>query len=194
MNYLAHIYLSGTDEQLTLGNFIGDAVKGKRYLDYPIRMQQGILLHRAIDSYTDTHPMVKQSVHRLFDEYRWYSGVIVDMYYDHFLAKNWTQFHKTALTPYTLSFYTLLQKHYVSLPKRVQNFLPYMIEENWLLKYATLDGLSDILSQMNRRTLYKSKMDRSIGNLQDQYQKFETEFYSFFADLERFSTSQITLL
>ena len=97
MNYLAHIYLSGENDMLKIGNFIADSVKGKKYLDYPVSIQQGITLHRNIDEFTDSHPIVHQSVHRLFDKYSHYSTVIVDILYDHFLAANWQDFHETKL-------------------------------------------------------------------------------------------------
>ena len=88
MNYLAHIYLSNEEEEITLGNFIADGVKGKKYVQFPLGIQQGILLHRAIDSFTDAHPIVRKSTKRLHKKYGHYSGVIVDILYDHFLAKN----------------------------------------------------------------------------------------------------------
>ena len=89
MNYLAHVYLSGTDQDLSIGNFIADHVKGKAYLDYPDSIQRGILLHRKIDHFTDSHPLFKKNVSLLFPQYRHYSRVIVDMFFDHVLAVHW---------------------------------------------------------------------------------------------------------
>ena len=97
MNFLAHIYLSGEDEGITIGNFIADGIKGKKYLSYPASIQKGILLHRGIDSFTDSHPTVRQSTARLHENYGHYSGVIVDILYDHFLAKNWEEYHEQDL-------------------------------------------------------------------------------------------------
>lgn len=95
MNYLAHIYLSGEDDQLKIGNFIADSVKGRKFIGFPHQVKNGIILHRAIDTYTDSHPVVKKSVHRLFPVYSHYSAVIVDILYDHFLAANWHEYSKT---------------------------------------------------------------------------------------------------
>ena len=92
MNFLAHIYLSGDNEELKIGNFIADSVKGKQYLEYPPGIIDGIVLHRAIDTFTDTHPIVSRSVERLFERYGHYSRVIVDILYDHFLAANWKDY------------------------------------------------------------------------------------------------------
>ena len=88
MNFLAHVFLSGSDEHLILGNLIADAVKGRQFDNYNINVQKGILLHRYIDKFTDTHPIVKQSKQRLENDYKRYSGIIVDIFYDHFLSAN----------------------------------------------------------------------------------------------------------
>ncbi|MGB3774600.1 MAG: DUF479 domain-containing protein, partial [Leeuwenhoekiella sp.] len=92
MNFLAHIYLSQYDEQVTIGNFIADGIKGSKYKQFPIPIQKGILLHRSIDAYTDAHHLVRKSTKRLHPHYHHYSGIIVDIFYDHFLAKNWSSY------------------------------------------------------------------------------------------------------
>jgi acyl carrier protein phosphodiesterase len=194
MNYLAHIYLSGEDEQLKIGNFIADSVKGKRYSFFPDRIQKGIILHRAIDTYTDSHPIVKKSVHRLFEPYSHYSAVIVDILYDHFLAANWDDYSNVPLEEYSAGFYDLLNKNYEILPVRVQHFLPYMIEDNWLLSYATVDGIGRILHQMDYRTKNKSNMKLAVKELELYYSEFGEEFKSFFKDLEHFTAEKINKL
>ena len=186
MNFLAHIYLSGTDKELIIGNFIADSLKGKSYLKYPVGIQRGVVLHRAIDFYTDTHPTVRKSISRLFGTYGHYSGIIVDIIYDHFLASHWEKFSHVALDLFVSDFYELLQSHYPVLPKPVQQFLPYMIKDNWLLSYATLEGIGRILYQMNERTKRRSKMNFAIVELEEHYEDFETEFLSFFEELRIF--------
>ena len=186
MNFLAHIYLSGTDKELITGNFIADSLKGKSYLKYPVGIQRGVVLHRAIDFYTDTHPTVRKSISRLFGTYGHYSGIIVDIIYDHFLASHWEKFSHVALDVFVSGFYELLQSHYPVLPKPVQQFLPYMIKDNWLLSYATLEGIGRILYQMNERTKRRSKMNFAIVELEEHYEDFETEFLSFFEELRIF--------
>lgn len=191
MNYLAHIYLSGNNQQLKIGNFVADSVKGKKFLTYPEQIQKGIILHRAIDTYTDTHPVVKTSVHRLFPFYSHYSAVIVDILYDHFLAANWSRYSKIPLEAYVADFYELLNQNYNVLPKKVQQFLPFMIRDNWLLNYATVDGIGKILFQMDQRTQNKSKMRLAVKELDLYYSEFEHEFFLFFKDLEQFTKDQI---
>ena len=191
MNYLAHIYLSNEEEEITLGNFIADGVKGKKYVQFPLGIQQGILLHRAIDSYTDAHPIVRKSTKRLHKKYSHYSGVIVDILYDHFLAKNWTQYHSIPLHKYTENFYNLINSNFDRLTPRIQKMMPYMIEQNWLLSYASIDGIGKILDQMNRRTNNQSKMNLAVLELTTYYKEFEEEFTLFFEDLKKYSKNKI---
>jgi acyl carrier protein phosphodiesterase len=194
VNYLAHIYLSNEEEEITLGNFIADGVKGKKYVQFPLGIQQGILLHRAIDSYTDDHPIVRKSTKRLHKKYSHYSGVIVDILYDHFLAKNWTQYHSIPLHKYTENFYNLINSNFDRLTPRIQKMMPYMIEQNWLLSYASIDGIGKILDQMNRRTNNQSKMNLAVIELTKYYKEFEEEFTLFFEDLKKYSKNKITEL
>jgi len=191
MNYLAHIYLSGNDPELKIGNFIADSVKGKKLIQFPLKIQKGILLHRKIDSYTDSHPIVRKSVQRLFPKYSHYSTVIVDILYDHYLATYWDEYSSTPLDTYVSDFYTLLQEYYEILPKRVQGFLPYMVSDNWLLSYASIAGIGKILYQMNHRTKNRSKMNFAVIELEKYYDDFEKEFRSFFEELKLFTKNEI---
>ncbi|KJJ38873.1 acyl carrier protein phosphodiesterase [Aequorivita vladivostokensis] len=191
MNFLAHIYLSGNDESVIIGNFIADGIKGKRYLKYPPAIAKGILLHRAIDSFTDAHPTVHQSTARLHKNYGHYSGVIVDILYDHFLAKNWSKYSEVPLDEYVSDFYKLLRKNFTMLPARIQRMMPYMIADNWLLSYATVEGISKILAQMNVRTKGVSKMNLAVAELEEYYNEFEAEFTSFFDELIAFSHQKL---
>lgn len=194
MNFLAHIYLSGKDEELIIGNFIADSVKGRKYLDYPEGIKNGIVLHRAIDYYTDTHPIARQSSSRLFETYGHYSGVIVDILYDHFLAANWEKYSNIPLERFVATFYQLLQKNLSILPKNVQQFLPFMIKDNWLLSYATIGGIGTILHQMNERTNKISGMNTAVVELEKHYEDFQNEFTLFFDELKIFSQRKIKTL
>lgn len=187
MNFLAHIYLSGKEDEVIIGNFIADGIKGKKYQKFPPMIQKGILLHRAIDTFTDQHPIVKQSTARLHANYGHYSGVIVDILYDHFLAKNWNSYHDIPLVTFVDEFYALLHQNYEELPTRIQRMMPHMIADNWLTSYATVEGISVILTQMNVRTKGISKMNRAIVELETYYDSFEEEFTEFFTELKVFS-------
>lgn len=194
MNFLAHIYLSGDNEGVTIGNFIADGIKGKKYKKYPLEIQKGILLHRGIDSFTDQHPTVRKSTRRLHENYGHYSGVIVDILYDHFLAKNWNKYHEVPLDIYVQNFYQLLRNNLEVLPARIQRLMPYMISDNWLLSYETVSGISKILVQMNRRTKNISRMNFAVIELEEYYTEFENEFTSFFSELQSFSKEKLLQL
>lgn len=186
MNFLAHLYLSGDNTSVMLGNFIGDFVKGKNLIEkVGSEMAKGIELHREIDFFTDQHPIVRESKKRLRPKYRHYSGVIVDVFYDHYLAKNWKDYHHQLLPDYANRVYNLIQKNNALLPERVNMMMPYMIKGNWLVNYATLDGIHRTLSGMTRRTPYESKMDESISDLTENYEEFKTEFITFFPELRK---------
>ena len=190
MNFLAHIYLSNDNELLTLGNFAGDAVKGKDYTHFPKAMQAGIRLHREIDTFTDAHPIVRQSTKRLHKNYSHYSGIIVDIFYDHFLAKNWERYSDIPLHTFVANFYNSLNKNVELLPERYKRLTPIMVKDNWLLSYKTIAGIQLVLNGMNRRTKGISKMNLATEELQMHYQDFEDDFTLFFEDLITFSTKR----
>ncbi len=194
MNFLAHIYLSGDSEGIIIGNFIADGIKGSKYKKYPLEIQKGILLHRGIDSFTDSHPTVKKSTKKLHKNYGHYSGVIVDILYDHFLAKNWHDYHEKPLADFVDDFYKLLRDNYEILPGRIQRMMPYMLSDNWLLSYATIPGISKILNQMNIRTKGVSNMNFAVMELEEYYNEFEAEFTSFFEELILFSKNKLRTL
>lgn len=194
MNFLAHIYLSFDDDEVAIGNFIADSIRSREYTHLPIKIQKGIQLHRAIDTYTDSHALHKQSSKRLYPIYRHYSRVIVDIFYDHFLAKNWLRYSDMPLDQYVGDFYYLLERNYNLLPKGVQRMMPYMITDNWLLNYGNIEGISKVLNGMNRRTQNKSKMNLAVHELQTYYSDFEDDFTRFFEDLILFSKQKYASL
>lgn len=190
MNYLAHIYLSFGDDGITLGNFIADSIRGNQYKHLPERIQQGIMLHRAIDTFTDAHPIPKLSSKRLHKNYSHYSRVIVDIFYDHFLARNFNVYSEIPLDEYAGRFYDLLQMNYAVMPPKVKYMMPYLIKDNWLVSYADLDGIARVLQGMNRRTGSRSGMDTAIVDLEQHYPDFELEFTAFFQELVSFSSME----
>ena len=194
MNYLAHIYLSGENNLVTIGNFIADGIKGKDYKSYPQDIQTGILLHRHIDTYTDAHATVRKSTKRLHEKYSHYSGVIVDILYDHFLAKNWSAYSNIPLDKYCDTFYDSLEENFDILPSRIQHMMPYMIADNWLLSYSSIEGIQKVLEGMNRRTKNRVQMNLAVNELQDFYNEFELEFTSFFEELILSSKDKLKIL
>ncbi|WP_428225270.1 ACP phosphodiesterase [Flavobacterium sp.] len=183
MNFLAHIYLSGDRELLAIGNFMADGIRGKDYLTMHPEIQKGVILHRFIDSFTDNHPVYRKSKHRLHQNFGHYSGVIMDIVYDHFLAKNWKKYHNIPLNSFAENFYNSLQKNYQLLTDKAKNMLPYMIARDWLSSYASIAGLEMILFQMDYKTQHKANMPMAIQELTLNYKEFENEFTLFFEEL-----------
>ena len=191
MNYLAHIYLSRDHELISIGNFMADSIKGNKYKTYPTDLQKGILLHRQIDSFTDAHEIVRKSKRRLNDRYGLYRGVVIDIFYDHFLAKNWKIYSDIPLDIYTQNFYEDLTRHFEVLPEKVKYMSKYLIRDNWLLSYAKLEGIQKVLEGMNRRTKDLGKMDLAINDLEEHYVDFEKDFQEFFDELMLFTDQKL---
>lgn len=194
MNFLAHIYLSGNNEFIKIGNFMADGIRGKQFENYHEAIQKGILLHRAIDTFTDAHPIFRESTKRLHKRYHHYAGVIVDIFYDHFLAKNWKNYADKNLEEYVADFYQSLHTHYDLLSKRTQDILPYMEKQNWLLSYQTIEGIHQILTQMDRRTKNSSNMRFASEELVAHYADFEKEFTLFFEEIKEHCLQKLNSL
>ncbi len=183
MNFLAHLYLSPDNEDILLGNFIADAVKGKTFDNYKQGVKNGILLHRKIDKYTDNHPVFRNSSKRLNGKYRKYSGVIVDIFYDHFLAANWNNYSDVKIEEFVSKAYGILIKNILILPKRSKRILPFMITQNWLVNYANFKGLQRVFNGMSRRTPFNSGMENAVNDLKKDYELYEKEFSEFFPEI-----------
>ncbi len=191
MNFLAHIYLSGNNDLMKIGNFMADGIRGNDYNQFPIEIKKGILLHRQIDTFTDSHAIYRKSKHRLHEKYGHYSGVIMDILYDHFLAKNWAQYSDEDLEDYASNFYKSLADNFEILTEKTKNLMPYMLDRNWLVSYRTIAGIEMILFQMDYRTKHRANMQEAIVELQLFYAEFENEFTLFFDELIQFSNQKI---
>ncbi len=194
MNFLAHIYLSGDNEPLMLGNFIADTVKGKQIEKYSSGIQQGIRLHRLIDEFTDKHPVVLQSKERLYARHHKFAGVIVDILYDHFLAKDFANYSSVLLPEYARNVYRVVLRNYLILPARSQRIIPFLMMQNWLTGYADLVRLQRIFENMSRRSQFESGMEVAVESLQKNYDLFQQEFDLYFPQLIRFCQEQRTTL
>ncbi len=191
MNFLAHLYLSGNNKELMIGNFIADHIKGNKFSHFSEEIQKGILLHRKIDTFTDTHEIVRKSKRRLHERYGHYDGVIIDIFFDHFLAKNWKNYSQIPLGIYVNSVYKLLEENIDKLPEKTQEILPYMVKYNWLYNYQFAKGIQEVLNGMNNRTKGISKMNLASEDLLINYQLFEEDFTLFFEDLREFCSSTL---
>jgi len=183
LNYLAHIYLSGTRDEILVGNFIGDYVKGFELGRYTELIRKGIMLHRHIDSFTDTNIIVKRSKTRIIEKYHKYSGIIIDIFYDHFLVANWHSYSLVSLDEFVLKVHGVLNRYIDSLPEGVKLFLPSFIKNNWIQKYSTIEGIEDVLHRMSARTTLPEETEFAIRILREEYDKFDSEFSAFFPAL-----------
>lgn len=174
-----------------IGNFIADHVKGNDFKHFNSEIQQGIFLHREIDTFTDAHPIVRKSKRRLHKRYRHYDGVIIDIFYDYFLAKNWNSFSDIPLPLYTQAVYKLLKAKSAELPIKSQNFIKYMIEYDILYHYQFKEGIAKVLNGMNQRTKGKSQMNLAIEDLEILQKELEEDFTLFFKDLQSFTKNKL---
>ena len=193
MNYLAHTYLSGNNDDIKIGNFLGDWVKGCDYLKYDEDIRTGITMHRNIDSFTDQHPIVHSSASRFQSRYSKYSGVIIDILYDHFLAHNWKDFCDIPLHDYVNRMHNLILNRFELLPERLKNYLPGFMNERWIERYATLDGIRDVLDTMSKRTSLPNETEFAISVMQAFYQDFRYEFFDFFGQIIEFVESKFMI-
>lgn len=184
MNFLAHLFLSRNSELEMVGNFIGDHIKGSLYASYPTKIAEGILLHRAIDYFTDTHPLHKNATNKIRPIYGKYAGVVCDVVYDHFLATNFHRFSCQTLAQFEAMCYTTLLSHNSILPPRVQGFLPKMIKSNRLQSYASLDGMNEALKIMSKYSTLPDCSTKFKAHFSFIRSDIENEFMLFFNDLQ----------
>lgn len=173
---------------------MADGIRGKQFENFSYEIQKGILLHRAIDTFTDAHPVFRESTKKLHERYHHYAGVIVDIFYDHFLAKNWKMYSDENLEEYISRFYQSLHTHHDLLSEKTKGMLPYMEKQNWLLSYQSVAGIHQILSQMDRRTNNQSNMRFATDELKMHYTDFEQEFTVFFEELRAYCSQKLTTL
>ncbi len=194
MNYLAHLKLSGDHEYIMLGNFIADHIRGNKIERYPKEVVDGIMLHRKIDYYTDHHPEFMKTRARLHPKYHKYAGVIADVFYDHFLAKNWSEFSEFHLSSFTSYSYGIMLRNYSILPSKTKKILPFFIMQNWLTSYAKMEGLRRSFQVLARRANYKSNMEYVVDDLIDDYELYEAEFRAFFPDIAAYCQKELDIL
>lgn len=183
VNYLAHIYLSGDDEDVMLGNFMADSVKGRTYEDYPAGIKRGILLHRFIDDFTDSHPICLETKLLLRPRYHKLSPILSDMIYDHLLALHWSKYSEEPLRAFVNRIYALLQKRLDELAPRAQMMLPYMVKFDWLYNYQFEEGMKSVLQGMSRRVKSGSVLINGWDEIEKHRAVFENQFERFFAEL-----------
>ena len=191
MNYLAHAYLSFEHQGITVGNLISDFVKGKKKFDYPPGIQQGIALHRAIDTFTDEHPSTKQAKEIFRPHYRLYSGALVDVVYDHFLANDENEFTEKILLGFSEKTYAILDAHSEWLPDRFAFQFPFMKSQNWLFNYREKWGIAKSLEGVVRRALYLHESQTAFRLFEENYQLLHECYRPLWKDLRAFALKEV---
>ncbi|MFN8304229.1 MAG: ACP phosphodiesterase [Saprospiraceae bacterium] len=185
MNHLAHCYLSFGDADLLLGNFIADFVKGRRWEAYPQAVQRGILLHRAIDSFTDDHPAVKQSTARARPYAGRYAGPVVDILYDFLLAEHWTKVTSQPFDRFVRETYNMLETRRLEMPDPLRERLPRMLAGDFLRGYARLEGLDFVLERFSRRLPPGMDWLALKVHFLTERSRYSEDFLTFFPLLEQ---------
>ncbi|QKG79291.1 acyl carrier protein phosphodiesterase [Tenuifilum thalassicum] len=183
MNFLAHLYLSGEDIEIRLGNFIGDYVKGKTIFSYPKTIQKGINLHRAIDFHTDKHSSWKICRELLKESYGRWAGVVTDVMFDYILAKEWENYSNRPLKGFTRTFYFQMLQRYHLLPPRVRGFLPFMIHSNRLYSYRSDSGIIKALNIMSNHTSLQGDPEQALNVVKDNYELLREKLNKLLSDL-----------
>lgn len=194
MNFLAHAYLSFGQEGILVGNFVADFVKGKDLHQFNLETQTGILLHREIDAFTDSHPLVRAGQSYLRPKFRHYSTVITDIFFDYFLGKNWDKFSEIPLETFVNQTYEMLDCHLKELPDSFGEMFYWMKSQNWLYHYREIEGIQKALNGLTRRARFDSKMNEAPELLLEKEAEFEIIFFAFFGDLETFAREKLTQL
>ena len=184
MNFLGHLYLSGNDPEVIVGNFMGDAVKGRDLSRFPPGIERGLRLHRAIDSFTDTHPMLSSGRERVHAHAGRYASVVMDLFYDHILAVNWGDHHREPLSVFARRMYDVLEANEARMPERTRRMLPYMVGGDWLTSYATLEGIGRALDGLSRRVPEGAPMRGAERVLGADIAVYTAEFRSFLPEVE----------
>lgn len=183
MNYLAHLFLSGRTAEALVGGLLGDFVKGAIGDQHDARVRKGILLHRKIDRYTDDHEVVVASRRLVSKERRRFAGIMVDVFYDHFLARHWSRYAAVPLEEFTREAYAILLQHHHDFPQRLQHIVPRMVHDDWLGSYRELWRVGAALDGISRRLRRSNTLTGGLGELEANYVRFEEHFLAFFPEL-----------
>jgi acyl carrier protein phosphodiesterase len=183
MNFLAHLYLSGNDEEILVGNILADRRRGKKIHDFDEGIQKGIRLHHAIDDYTDSHPVVEASKQRLRNKFGHYAPVIIDVFYDHFLAANWKDYSDIPLNDFASDSYKILKKHKNLFPSGFQVALIYMRFRNLLVSYKTFKGVQFAFERLSSRSAHSPNLSEAVNELKSHYNLYKNDFETFFPSL-----------
>jgi len=193
MNYLAHLHLGGQRPEELLGSLYGDFVKGRLQGEYSPQIESAIQLHRSIDVFTDAHPLVDQSLSRFSQTRRRYAGIVLDVFFDHCLARDWAQYAEGPLDRFTSGFYQVLVTQ-PQLPKRLAAIAPHMAAEDWLGSYRDFAVLEQVFRGIARRLSRPEELAGAMADLHALYEPLSEDFRAFYPQLQTYARQQRSLL
>ena len=182
MNYLAHSFLSNNDPGLLIGNFIADHISGNNFERYSEKIIAGIKLHRRIDSFTDSHLKFKESKRFFYKDFEKYSGILVDIYFDHLLAVNFKNFSDTSLNDYCKNVYSVYENHFEILPESSAGFLKYVLQNNIYFAYSDIKGIEKVLFHLSHRINHGIFLNKSLEIFYKNEGSLKRNFEDFFKD------------
>lgn len=194
MNYLAHAALSFNQPEILVGNMISDFIKGKKRFDFSANIQQGIMFHRSIDTFTDAHESTKKANQFFKDAVGLYAGAFIDIVYDHFLAIDKNEFDDESLHKFSLSVYATLDEYENILPEKFERMFPYMKKDNWLYNYRTLNGIEKSFNGLARRAKYLDNSDAVFESFKKNYDALKDCYDNFFPDVKNFAYAEFVLM
>ncbi len=188
MNYLAHAYLAEPEPESILGNLMADFVKGRAEMEFSPGIRAGFRLHRKVDAFTDRHPVFQRSQARLRDRWGRFSGILVDMFYDHFLAAEWKRYSDQTLREFADHVYASLDTLKNRLPERMRTAAERMVHYDWLVSYGDPDKLAVSLERLSRRSRKSDlRLERAMADLRCEYKRLRGDFHDFFPELIAFA-------
>jgi len=185
MNYLAHALLSAHNEELLIGNFIADHIRGNQYTELPSAIIEGIKMHRQIDHFTDTHLIFKESKRFFYPHYEKHSGILIDIYFDHLLAKNFSLFSPEPISDFSTKAYSAYNRNLPHLPENSKRFLHYLIRNNLYVAYSKQEGISTVLQHLSQRINHGVQLENSMEIFVQKEQLLIEVFFEFFQDAQK---------
>lgn len=182
MNYLAHSYLSFGFDDVLIGNYIADTVKGN-HDRFSENIRKGIRLHHLIDNFTDSNPIFRKSVRRIDNGFGLYANIIVDMFYDHFLASNWNRYSDMLLPRFAEKVYATLLSKYSILPSRMKRMLPHMHASNWLVYYGDANSFNHFFKGLAIRTKFAPHLAKAASEIHEHYEDLNNDFITFMDEM-----------
>ena len=194
MNFLAHFHLSGDNEEIAIGNFLGDFIRGTKKENLSVNMQKGLKLHQFIDEFTDSHPLVKKTNKLLQPYFSKYTPVVSDVYFDYFLASHFNDYSSINLREYTHHVYDMMKRYQSEMTPRASRFYDFMIVRDIFFEYGNKGGMTHVFNGLASRAKFESNMLEGVPVLTKHENELYELFKDFYPDLQEASAKHLKTL